>query len=191
MPMAELQALHKHWTESLEDQEAARDVNLEKIGELVHQLVRRKRGSVNQDVLATAIYLAQKHQALDAELHHFMRTGSRRPHTPSWNSQMSVPAAHNGAGRVRRPQRTVYCGQIFPAIPILRNRVPRVSRQDKSAYHLHCIICNESFGDHRAIFLHFPGCVEDNGNLRGYCWYHHPSIEMDKIPDALIEQVLM
>lgn len=103
------------------------------------------------------------------------------------NANGSAPVTIGNAGGTRVPVRTRYCGQIIPVPGVPSNRKPRANNQDKSGYHLRCINCGEAFRDHRAVFTHFPMCVEKIGNVTGACWFDDVSIELEKIPEKLIQ----
>lgn len=103
------------------------------------------------------------------------------------NANGSAPVTIGNAGGTRVPVRTRYCGQIIPVPGVPSNRKPRTNNQDKSGYHLRCINCGEAFRDHRAVFTHFPMCVEKIGNVTGACWFDDVSIELEKIPEKLIQ----
>ena len=136
-------------------------------------------------------------QPSDPDGYSISSTGLRREHHPNVGSSRgaggssngSAPAASDNARALRTLIRTRYCGRVtaVPAIPVFR--APRANHQDKSSWHLKCINCNEAFRDHRAVWSHFPGCVEERGNVTGACWFDHPSIEVDNIPESLIQYV--
>ena len=121
--------------------------------------------------------------------HHPNIGSSRGAGVGTGSSNGSAPAASDNTRALRTPIRTRYCGRVtaVPAIPVFR--APRANHQDKSSWHLKCINCNEAFRDHRAVWSHFPGCVEERGNLTGACWFDHASIEIDNIPESLIQYV--
>lgn len=51
------------------------------------------------------------------------------------------------------------------------------------------MINNDVFRDNRAVYVHFPGCVQKHGNVNGARWYDHPSIDEAKLPEGLLEEV--
>lgn len=120
-------------------------------------------------------------------MEHHPNVGSSRGAGGSSNG--SAPAASDTIRALRTPIRTRYCGRVtaVPAVPVFR--APRANHQDKSSWHLKCINCKEAFRDHRAVWSHFPGCVEERGNPTGACWFDHASIEVDNIPESLIHYV--
>lgn len=101
----------------------------------------------------------------------------------------AAPPANDNTRIVRTLIRTAYCGQVTAAPANPPPRQIHANHQDRSLWRFYCCNCNEVFRDHRAVFTHFPGCVERRGNLIGACWFDHESIERDKIPESLVRFV--
>lgn len=166
-----------------------------------------KRGVVSKDLSRMLDILAQDYQRLDHSLSRVTAEGFRdsglraayppnggsnrgaAPNVVASNANRPAPAAAGNAGGTRVPLLTECCGEIIPvpANPVIRK--PRANHQDKSLYHLQCIICGQAFRDHRALYTHFPVCVQQRGNVNGNRWFDHDSVEIDKIPATLIRKV--
>lgn len=184
-------------------------MTLAKVIELSQELIQRR--AAPPTMAATVAALGNEFEQVDHDLREVMATGLR-PQTFHPSSNSGTPAGSGGvqppnvgsnhgapahpasaaagnAGGARVPLQTVSCGKVVPVPATVSHRVTRENKQDKSRYKLCCVICNEGFRDHRAVFTHFPGCVERNGNVNGARWYDHPSIDLAKLPDGVLEQV--
>ena len=138
-------------------------------------------------------FLDTNHQPA-THLHHGSWTGSRVAYPVGSGQGIAIdPSGVNGPASaatgytkdLRTPVRTRCCGKITAVPP----RVPHTIYQRRSSYRLRCIICGEAFRDHRAVFKHFPVCVRERGNRTGACWFDHETIELDRIPETLIQKV--
>ncbi|KAF6227704.1 hypothetical protein HO173_012034 [Letharia columbiana] len=207
-PTAELLALNDRWKALLEDQRNARRSILTGVREVADELSLRGEA---WDRMSTSIDdIGRGYENMDRDVLDLMTRGVRPTFVHSRSSAGNLPSAvhptsigrghgapnpgnSNGSppladdGTVM-PVLTRCCGKVVAAPDIWLIRVPRTSNRDKSGYHLRCINCNEAFRDHRAIYTHFPGCVDENGNLTGAYWFDHESIDVDKIPESLMQK---
>ena len=128
----------------------------------------------------------QRRQLSPPTFPHHERVGSNRgavANLVASNATGPAPAAAGNAGGTRVPKRTTRCG-ISKPVPVKRFRRPH---QDTSDSYLKCINCDGAFRDHRALYTHFPVCVDQRGNVNGACWFDHASVEVDDIPESLMQ----
>lgn len=213
----ELLEVLEQWRSLIRDQRHARRKTLAMLSELAQELgargVARSPLSKKIDILAT------EYSTIDRELshvitgnvmslddqprnnivrHHRVLTGLPHPlhirpgHSASANlsgDDQSGPTVNDGAGGVRVPVRTRYCGVMVPPPANPPDRIPLRSTQDTRHFKLHCVICDEAFRDHKRVLTHFTGCVERNGNVNGARWYDHASINEANLPEGVLEPV--
>ena len=99
----------------------------------------------------------------------------------------SASTSIRGAARTRVPLLTIHCGK-FIQVPDRPRVIPyRKATTDRSKWKLRCILCNEVYRDYDSVYNHFPWCVGTFGNLNGARWYDHPSIDVSKIPERLLQ----
>lgn len=168
----------EEWEKCLEDQRVTRRATLAKFIVILPEL--NGKGVAPSTMAATVVSLGDEFEHLDHDMMQVMATGVRhQTFRPSSNGGTDGLSA--GPGAVQPPNvGSAHCTPVHPAptaggnpagagvslqelpwrktvpVPIkLPLLVPRGNDQDKSKYKLCCVICNQAFRNHQAVFTHF------------------------------------
>ncbi len=168
-----------------------------------------KRGQAMPDISAKVDDIKRRFQGLDAELSGVLAHGVRPINvaTSSDNGVRSAPAypsqhnmASNSSRPVHRPDapparghpddriiHTRFCGVRMGPVDEDQRR-PRLPPRAplRNPGNFLCINCNQTFINRVEVYKHFDECVEDRGNPNGACWFDHPSINKNTLPESLL-----